>query len=147
MASTLKKRSVAKTATIQDFISAGQSDEMTYRSFSILEKNEDGLEFVDHNIIYDYLEELNKLCQEVQLTNQDVIDYRYAPDILAYRIYGTTQLDFVILAANDMIDPKDFSLSNKTIRLPKASILRTFLSSIYNAEISYIKNNRSTLNS
>ena len=147
MASTLKKTSTAKTSNIKDFISVGQSDDMTYRKFSILEKAETGLEMVDHNVIYDYLDELNKISKEVTLTSQDVIDYRFAPDLLAYRIYGTTQLDFVVLAANDMLDPKDFSLSNKTVRLPKASLLRAFLASVYNAEIQYIKNNRSSLNS
>lgn len=140
----IKKVEAAQTYTIESFIACQKSDDMTYRNFSILE-NVGGLEFVDHNIIYDYLDELNSLCKTVNLTKIDMLKYRYAPDLLAFDVYGSTQLDFVILAANDMIDPKEFSLSSLKVKLPMNSILKEFLSSVYNAESSYINKNRSDI--
>ena len=60
--------------------------------------------------------------------------------MLAYDIYGSTQLDFVILFANDMIDPKEFNL--KKVKLPFASALSEFLSQVYNSNSGYITQNR-----
>lgn len=130
----------ALTYTIDDFIAMRYSDEITYRNFSILEKV-NGIELLDHNLIEDYLEELISLCKEVPLTFEQYNKYKYAPDLLAYDVYGSTQLDFVILFANGMIDPKEFNL--KKIKLPYASVLKQFLSAIYNAESNYIDQNRS----
>lgn len=138
----LTKIAPALTHTIKEFIAAGQSDDMTYRNFSILEKI-DGVEFVDHNLIYDYLDELVKLSKEVYLTDADVIRYQYAPDLLAYHLYGSTQLDFVIMAANDIMDPKEFTLKSKKIKVIVPTMIKDFLSKIYNAEKAYININRS----
>lgn len=131
----------ALTYTLDDFIQMNVSDEMTYRNFSILEIV-DGIEILDHNLIEDYQDELESLCQTVHLDNDQFKRYRFSPDILAYDLYGSVQLDFVILFANSMIDPKEFNV--KTIKLPYASALKAFLSAIYNAEQGYIEQNRST---
>lgn len=129
----------ALTYTLDQFISMKASDELTYRNFSILEVV-DGLELLDHNLIEDYLTELQSLCIEVELTREQYIKYKYAPDLLAYDIYGSTQLDFIILFANEIIDPKEFNL--KKLKLPYASQLKTFLSAVYNSESDYINFNR-----
>lgn len=129
----------ALTYTLDQFISMKASDELTYRNFSILEVV-DGLELLDHNLIEDYLTELQSLCIEVELTHEQYIKYKYAPDLLAYDIYGSTQLDFIILFANEIIDPKEFNL--KKLKLPYASQLKTFLSAVYNSESDYINFNR-----
>lgn len=141
---SITKNIPATTYTIKEFIAAGQSDDMTYRNFSILEKV-DGIEHVDHNLIYDYLDELLSISNVYSLTDQDLLKYQYAPDLLAYRVYGSTQLDFVIMALNDIMDPKDFSLKSKTVRLVPASILKRFLSMVYNAEQEYLQKNRSEI--
>lgn len=129
----------AKTYTLEAFVALKYQDDLTYRNLSILEVV-DGIELVDHCLIDDYLEELNAICVDVVLTQEEWARYKYAPDLMAYDIYGTTQVDFLILLANDMIDPKEFTL--KKIRLPYASAFRDFLASVYNSNSGYIEQNR-----
>ena len=127
------------TYTLDQFISMKDTDEITYFNFSIIE-NIEGLKLLDHNIIEEYLSELDLLCVNCELDTEQYKKYKYSPDLLAYDVYGSTQLDFVILMINGMIDPKEFTL--KTIKLPYASKLKAFLSEVYNAESEYIAQNR-----
>lgn len=133
----------ALTYTLEDFVAAGVTDEMTYRNFSILEVI-DGIEMVDHCLIEDYLDECISLCAIVELDNETYNKYKYCPDLLAYDVYGSTQLDFVVMYLNGIIDPKEFTM--KKIKLPYASQLRTILSEIYNSNIGYIEQNRADNN-
>lgn len=130
---------IAKTHTLEEFVSMKYQDSLTYREFSIIEKV-NGLELIEHNLIDDYLDELSALCVTVTLSNAEYNKYKYAPDLLAYDVYGSTQLDFVILFANDMIDPKNFDL--RSIKLPYASQMRSFLNDVYNSNAGYIEQNR-----
>lgn len=128
----------ALTYTIPQFIEMRYSDELTYHNFSIIEKI-NGLELLDHNLIEDYLPELENLCVTCELSNEELKRYKYSPDLLAYDVYGSTQLDFVILFANGMIDPKEFTL--KKIKLPYRSHMTNFMSAVYNANQTYISQN------
>ena len=128
------------THTLDEFIQVGQySDEQTYAKFSILDRS-NGMLFLDHNILDDYMEFLQELCVECKLDDDQQKTYYMRPDLLAFDVYGSSQLDFVVLKVNGMIDQKDFTLPK--IRLPYASSLKTFLTSIYNAELGYINQNR-----
>lgn len=129
----------ALTHTLDDFINMKYSDELTFSNFSIIEVL-DGIQLLDHNVIDDYIAELEEMCVNCTLEIDQYKKYKYAPDLLAFDVYGSTQLDFIILMANDMIDSKEFDL--KTVKLPYASQLKTFMSSIYNAEQDYIAQNR-----
>lgn len=128
------------THTLEEFILMKNNDDMTYFNFSIIEEL-NGIKIVDHNLIEDYLDELKALCITCELDQAQYNRYKYSPDLLSFDIYGTTQLDFVILMINDMIDPKDFTL--KTIKLPYASQMKTFMQNVYNSEQGYIQQNRS----
>jgi hypothetical protein len=129
----------ALTYTISDFISMKYTDEITFRNYSILEVIND-IELLDHNLVEDYLSELSSICVSVPLTDEEYKKYKYAPDLLAYDVYGSVQLDFVIMYANNIIDPKEFNF--KTIKLPYASALKTFLASVYNVNSGYLEQNR-----
>lgn len=129
----------ALTYTLDQFIAMQSSDELTFRNFSILEVV-NGLELLDHNLIEDYLPELESLTQVVELDHDQFNKYKYAPDLLAYDLYGSTQLDFVILYANGIYHPNEFN--SKKVKLFYASQLKTFLNAIYNSEAEYIKFNR-----
>lgn len=115
------------------------TDEITFRNYSILEVIND-IELLDHNLVEDYLSELSSICVSVPLTDEEYKKYKYAPDLLAYDVYGSVQLDFVIMYANNIIDPKEFNF--KTIKLPYASALKTFLASVYNVNSGYLEQNR-----
>lgn len=134
--------SPAETSTLEDFIAAGINDDMTYSNFSIF-STINGVKVLDRNIIDDYIPELKNLSSEIiGLTNSDRIHYRYSPDLLAYDMYHSTQLDFIIMAVNGVVTPLEFTMSGK-LYLPKASILKSFLSMVYNAEQEYIQANKS----
>lgn len=131
--------SPALTYTLEQFILMKNADDMTYNNFSIYDKL-DGQRVLETNLVDEYLDELTAICSIVELSNSEYKKYKYAPDLLAYDIYGSVQLDFVILAANDMVDPKDFNL--KKIKLPTVSRLREFLNQVYGANSNWITKNR-----
>ena len=127
-----------ETYTLEQFILMKTSDTMTYSNFSIYDKIGD-LKVIDHNLIDDYVSELVQLSKIVQLSDEEWKKYRYFPDLLAYDVYGSVQLDFIVLAANDIIDPKDFNF--KKLRLPMASVLAELLNEIYNSNSNYMAKN------
>lgn len=129
----------AQTYTLEQFILMKSTDDMTYNNFSIYEII-DGQQILESNLIDEYLDELVKLSNIVELNTEEYKKYKYSPDLLAYDIYGSIQLDFVIMAANDMIDPKDFNL--KKIKLPTVTAMRVFLDEVYNANSNWISKNR-----
>lgn len=126
----------ATTYTLTDFIKEGKSDNLTYNKFSII-RTTNYADMADQNMIDMYLDELKKLCIKIpieNITSEQIASYKYSPDLLAYDIYGTTQLDFIVLICNGIIDPKEFDFSFKYLVLPKASVLSQFLSDVYNSE-------------
>ena len=131
--------SPALTYTLDDFISMKLSDDMTYYNFSILEII-DGVEHLDNNIVETYIDILKSGCMKVKLSAKELKNYRYNPDILAYDLYGSVQLDFVILILNDMYDPKEFNKT--TLYLPKPNTLSKFLNAVYSKESGYLEQKR-----
>lgn len=127
----------AITYNLDDFIAMRYSDNATYYNFSILEKM-NGVEHLSFNLIDDYLENIQTM--RVELNDEQYKKYKYHPDLLAYDVYGSTQLDFVVMAINDIIDPKEFT--RKVVYLPYASVLSTFLDKIYTANYKLIQQNR-----
>ena len=130
------------TYTLEDFIEAGQSDQLTYTKFSIINEI-NGVKFASMNIVSDYINELKKLCVPVpkeNITPEQIARYKYNPDLLAYDLYGSTQLEFIVLYCNNIIDPKEFDFHNKYLYLPKASVLQSFLSSVYQSEYNTLQN-------
>lgn len=129
----------ASTHTISEFIKYKSDDELSYRNFSILEFG-DGIEYFNHNLIDDYMTELENMSTEVILEDEQFKHYKYSPDLLAYDLYGTVALDFLIMKLNGMIDPREFI--KQKLLLPYASQLNTFLSKVFNAESLYLSYNR-----
>lgn len=139
------KNDPALTYTLSDFVEIGQQDEMTYTNFSIIQYRM-STEFAEQNIIDYYLSELKSICLKITSLSEDEINkYKYAPDLLAYDVYGTTQLDFIVLLCNGMIDPKEFDFKRKYLLLPRANVLQEFLSQVYNSESDWLKLNRTEL--
>lgn len=131
-----------QACTLDQFVSIGQiNDDMTYRNFSILAK-ENGREYVDHCLLDDYIKELKNLCDTItEITPEQRHRYKYAPDFLAYDVYGSTQLDFVVMLCNGVATPEEFTMKGN-LYLPKNSILKSFLSMVYNGDSEYIQINR-----
>ena len=119
--------SITETHTLKEFIDAGNaaSDNSDYKSISYYETR-DGFEFVVKNLLDDYLTDLKEQSILIELSSQEVNKYKYNPKMLAYKIYGSTKLFYIILRLN--------TIPNKTLYLlPKAALSKA-LSIIYNKE-------------
>ena len=134
----------AKYHTVEEFIESNAgSKSINYYNFSILQQEEvsgETLQLLDMNIVDDYIDELQSVCVNVQLSDKELMKYSYNPGLLAYDIYGSTELEFVILKINGVIDHKDFNFP--TIKLVEVSVLDDILSTIYSAESKFIRYNR-----
>ena len=134
------KSNPAKTYTLDDFILEGKTDQLTYSNFAITRKTSYAT-FVDTGLLDYYLKELKAVSIEIpieNITQDQIVKYRYQPDLLAYDIYGSVQLDFIVLLCNGIIDPKEFDFKVKSLLLPKASVLVEFLSQVYRSEQTWI---------
>lgn len=135
-------KKIDQTSTVESFIKMRSSDEITYYNFSILEYM-NGIELPISNIIYDYLDELKDESVEYTLTDDQYDRYQYRPYLLAYDFYGATELSFVILALNGIIDEDEFDI--KTIKLLPMNAISSLLGQIFSVEQTYLNTNRSKI--
>lgn len=146
MGSRLTSSSPDMANSIEDFIAAGEDSAIiSYYNFSILqvEYSKDKtlrIDFTIDNLINDYMDVLKENAKKVKLTDQEKIKYYYNPDLLAYDIYGSTELDFIVMQMNGIIDPKDFDMP--TLKLLYKSDLVNIMNRIYSAENRYLSANR-----
>lgn len=140
----LSSSDVIKSYTVKQFITFQSSDPVTYSNLALWVKSisQDNIIYTYDNIIYTYLDELKMICYNIEMSNEEFRKYKYKPKLLAYDIYGATELYFIILAINGIncINMKEFD--RKKLRLPKANDLANIITAIYNAETDYINANR-----
>ena len=142
MPNTASGNNPAVTYTIQDFINMKSQDELTYPNFAIFDYKF-GETFVEESILDYYIAELKSICLKItEFKPEEIARYKYAPDLLAYDVYGTTQLDFLISLCNGVIDNKDFDFKRGYLLLPKAQALAEFLSAVYNSESGWLAINK-----
>lgn len=135
----------AKTHTISDFINMKNNDSFTYATMalymqSIVDKT---VIYSSDNVLYTYLEDLKQVSVEYTFTEEEYIKYKYRPKLLAYDIYGSTELYFVILAINDTCNIKDFN--KRKIRLLYKTDLDRLLNQIFSVEENRIHLNRKSI--
>lgn len=152
----------ASTYTLQDFIDTGIADEMTYDHFAIIQHSKNDftqnptdindqniVKYCQTNILDMYMDILQSyddrdtavrgMCIKVtQFTSEEIAKYKYHPDLLSYYLYGTTQLDFLIMIINGIIDPKEFDFKRGYLLLPKKPYLKFVLSEIRDANKNWI---------
>lgn len=132
----------ATTSTLEDFIAMRTTDDLTYYNYSILEYL-NGYDMFITNILYDYDDELNDEVVTLQLSDKEKAKYRYKPYLLAYDIYGSAELDFVIMMLNGIIDPKDFDFSK--VKIIKNATLTSLMSRIMIVNEKFVKTTQSNL--
>lgn len=136
--------------TIEDYILSGAGNAtITWYNFSLLqpmdaEDKSAQFQFEFNSLVNDYLDILNERAEKVTMSAEEQKKYYYNPELLAYDMYGSTEMDFIILRLNGMVDPKEFDVP--TIKLVRQSDLISILSDIYNAERKYISGNRNKYN-
>lgn len=135
----------AKVHTITQFINMKDNDSFTYATMALYMQSvvDKTVIYSSDNILYTYLEELKEASIEYTFTEDEYIKYKYRPKLLAYDIYGSTELYFVILAINDTCNIKDFN--KRTIRILYKSDLSILLNQIFSAEENRLELNRKAI--
>lgn len=135
------------TYTLNQFIALKDVDRIVYRRYSIMQRsltNEELLYCID-NVIHTYMDEMKKKRKIVSVTESERIKYAYKPKLLAYDVYGSTELFFILLALNGMCNMKQFDLIERKFFALTPQDCAQFVSDIYNAEGDYLKLNRTSL--
>jgi hypothetical protein len=141
---TTGKQVASKTCTLDDFIDAKPTSQLSYYYLSLLEKyskTEDNgskttIEYDVYNVLSDYIYELKKMCKTINLSDEEYYTYRFRPKLLADYLYGNGELYFIILWLNDLWSVKDFN--SRTVKLISKTDLANALSSINSSEKSFI---------
>ena len=120
---------------------------MMYVKYSILSRSIDHPEMVYaiENVVYNYMDIINSRKKTVIVDQEQKIKYQYKPKLLAYDVYGSTESYFMILACNGICNLKEFTLEEFKFYALTPSDLAAIMSSILNAETTYITMNRSNL--
>mgnify|MGYP002410607185 CR=1 FL=1 len=129
---------IEKTSTIQELIEAGKSANMTYYNSSYIERI-GNIEYSIYNVLYDYMDELEPYLVTVTLSNDEYNRYCYRPKLLAYDIYGSTDLYFIIMIFNNICDVKDFNF--RKVKLISPSNI-SVINNIFITEKDYLTKNR-----
>lgn len=128
---------VKQTYTLDDFVSASPSSQLSYYKLSLLELDSaHNIEYDVYNILSDYLPELRDKSVRITLTDEEYYTYRFRPKLLADYLYGNGELYFIILWLNDMWNVKDFD--KKNINIIKRTDLSSLLSKINSSERNFI---------
>lgn len=130
------------TSTIQEFINSAPSNSITYESTSFLEKFST-LTLVSYNIFNDYLDEMLELSVSVTLSDEEYNRYVYRPKLLAYDVYGSTEVYFLILMLNNICNVKEFNF--RKVKMLRVEDLEKVISSVYNSEKYRLDLNRSKI--
>lgn len=128
--------------TMEQFIALGRGVSVTYDSYSYKELLSNGTEISVLNVINDYMPELKDMALNVTLSDDEYRKYKYKPRLLCYDIYGNTEVYYIILLLNGIIDIKEFDF--RTLKMLKKDDMENALSAIYNAEKKYIDKYNST---
>lgn len=135
----------AKTHTVQDFIDMKSNDNFTYSTMALyMQSIEDKTTiYSSDNVLYTYLEDLKRYAVDYTFNEEEYRKYKYRPKLLAYDIYGSTELYFVILAINDTCNIKDFK--KRKVKLLYKSDLSDLLNQIMETETNRISLNRKSI--
>jgi hypothetical protein len=129
------------TYTLERFInSEAKTSNTGYSWFSVLELLPSGNPMLQNMVLNDYMDEIRLLCRVIALKDNEYYKYKYNPDLLAYDIYGTTQLGFMVLIMNGITSPKDFNF--KRVKMLTKEHLELFISSVYNSEKATLEANK-----
>lgn len=102
--------------TLDDFVQEYQAEDIRIDAFylkQVLWDNSSMKNKVvinEDSIIDKYMNELESTKKVIELSTPEYYKYRYNPKLLSYDIYGTTELWFLILIANELYTISEFDL-------------------------------------
>lgn len=139
-----------KTYSLEQFIENGQGAlKGTYTNLSIIDRlpyrkrdndSQDELYFASMQLINDYIDEVKEQAVLVKLDHKEQLKYKYAPDLLSYDIYKTTEFAYIIMILNGIVDPDEFTMDK--VYLLRRLDMSNLISDVYNAERNFIIQSR-----
>jgi hypothetical protein len=103
---------MALPVTIQDLIDAYRKQEKTYKNLHekaiITDSNGDTIRVPYGSLINKYKDYLAGSVVTANLTDDEVLYYKYKPRLIAKNIYGSAELWFMILELNYMCSVTEF---------------------------------------
>lgn len=130
--------------TLDDFIREYGAEDVRVDAFFLKQIFWDS-STMDHKIIVSessiidkYKEELEDSKRKVELTTSEYHKYRYNPKLLSFDVYGTTELWFLILMANELYAITEFD--SKTVVLYDATIIDK-VNHMLNLDSEFLENN------
>lgn len=119
------KMTMGLDMTIKDYITQYNNEDITFSEFFLKQVfiTAAGKKLLMNfeNLIIKYMPELKEMKVKVTLSNEEYSRYRFNPKLLSFDIYGTTELWFLILEANELHTISQFD--SKTIYLFRADII------------------------
>lgn len=120
------------TYTVEDFMRLCATNKVIFNNFAYKDLMSNGTQVAVLDTIDDYMPEIRDESVLVKLTPELYRKYRYKPKLLCFDIYGNTEVYFVILLLNGIIDMKEFDMD--VVRMLPVNSMNSLLSNIYNAE-------------
>lgn len=119
------KMTMGLDMTIKDYITQYNNEDITFSEFFLKQVfvTDAGKKLLMNfeNLIIKYMPELKEMKVKVSLSNEEYSRYKFNPKLLSFDIYGTTELWFLILEANELHTISQFD--SKTIYLFRADII------------------------
>lgn len=121
--------SMTHSSTITEYTTNYKSEELVYSAYFLKQviNPDDQRKIVVNfnNLVIKYFPELKELKMKITLSNEEYTKYRYNPKLLSHDIYGTTELWFLIMEANELHSITQFNL--QTIYLYRTDIVEKML--------------------
>lgn len=124
------------TYTLDQFIQAGRMTTVSYNRFSYREAISNGTIVSILNVINDYMDEIQENAVNVELNREQYRKYRMKPKLLCFDVYGNTEVYWVIMLMNGIIDVKEFDM--KVLKMLRVDDMETLLTNIYNSEYKWM---------
>ena len=127
------------TSTIPLYISCRSTEDPSYYNLSFKDEYyypniNEYFQYTAYNVVSDYIQDIrDEYCDNIDLTDDMVIRYRYRPKLMSFDMYNTTELGYMILLINDKYSPKQFTLETKKVLLPSVNNMKNICNYIFNA--------------
>lgn len=122
----------ARTHNLSEFLHAGRNDKVVSYGDLSYQERDGNIMYTVKNILNDYLAELKEVALIVVLSDEEYMKYVYNPKRLAYDIYGSTELYYIIMMLNDIASIRDFDM--KRLLMIRRSDLTEILAHITTGE-------------
>ena len=127
--------------TIKEFIDNYTIDDVTFNTVFLKDvfNTPNGKMIVNGSSVLDrYRNELSQYKTKLKLTSEEYRKYQYNPKVLSYDIYGTTELWFLILHANELTSVSQFDMEQPYVY---TGVIANVITSALNLEKDYIDYN------